>query len=79
MQTKSLPVAEMSRILNTTQFAVRRLIRSQQLRAVKVGGQWRVLTADVQEFLDTMANRPSRLDSWSPNEATETSPVRETI
>ena len=58
----SHPVSETSRILGTTDYTVRRLIKSRKLRAVKVGNQWRVLQSDLDAFLDAGANRPASPD-----------------
>jgi len=58
VSTNSFPVAEASRILSTSDFTIRRLIRAKELRAVRVGGQWRVFEEDLQAYLDQCANRP---------------------
>ena len=58
MSGNAFPVSETSRILKTSNFTIRRLIKSKELRAVKVGGQWRVLKADLQAYLPEKANRP---------------------
>ncbi len=58
MSTNSYPVAETSRILNTSDFTIRRLIKTKQLRAIRIGGQWRVFEDDLRNYLDGCANRP---------------------
>src|SRR5437868_3164691 len=61
----SYPVGETSRILSTSDFTVRRLIRSKQLRAVRIGGQWRILAEDLHAFLEGCANRLREPDTGS--------------
>jgi excisionase family DNA binding protein len=68
MSDNYLPIAETSRMLKTSDFTIRRLIKSRELRAVKVGGQWRVFEADVEEYLAEKENRPMR-ERASPLEA----------
>jgi excisionase family DNA binding protein len=58
MSNSSLSIVETSRMLKTSAFTIRRLIKSRELRAVKVGGQWRVFEEDLQDYLADKANRP---------------------
>jgi len=67
----SLSVAEASRILSTTELTVRRWINSKQLRAIKVGRQWRVLPDDLEAFMGAGANRPP---NQAPTEAATPNP-----
>ena len=38
----------------------RRLINADEIRAHRIGWQWRVFEADMQDYLDREANRPCR-------------------
>lgn len=58
MSTSSYPVSVTAKALNTTEFTIRRLIKSKQLRAVRIGGQWRILAEDLEAYLNAVANRP---------------------
>jgi len=58
MSDNYFPIAETSRMLKTSDFTIRRLIKSKQLRGVKVGGQWRIFEADLEEYLAEKENRP---------------------
>jgi len=58
MSANSYPVSVTAKVLNTTEFTIRRLIKSKQLRAVRIGGQWRILAEDLESYLNAAANRP---------------------
>ena len=51
---RMLTLADVAEILNTSVAQVYALVRRKDLRAMKLGGrgQWRVLPADLQEFID---------------------------
>jgi excisionase family DNA binding protein len=46
-----LTLEEAARRLNTSPFSVRRWIREGKLRGTKIGGEWRVEVADLEEFI----------------------------
>jgi excisionase family DNA binding protein len=58
MSTNSFPVSETSRLLNTSDFTIRRLIKTKELRAVRIGGQWRIFEEDLHAYLNDRENRP---------------------
>jgi excisionase family DNA binding protein len=58
MSTNSFPVSETSRLLDTSDFTIRRLIKAKELRAVRIGGQWRIFEEDLQAYLNDRDNRP---------------------
>jgi excisionase family DNA binding protein len=58
MSTNSFPVSETSRLLNTSDFTIRRLIKTKELRAVRIGGQWRIFEEDLRAYLSGRENRP---------------------
>jgi excisionase family DNA binding protein len=61
MSTKSFPVSETSRLLNTSDFTIRRLIKTKELRAVRIGGQWRIFEEDLVAYLNDRENRPREM------------------
>jgi excisionase family DNA binding protein len=46
-----LSVAEVANLLGVSQDIVRARIRSKQLRAGKIGGQWRIRPEDLAEYM----------------------------
>lgn len=46
-----LTVNEVAAILRLSPFTIRRWIKEQKLRAVKVGSVWRVYKVDLEKFL----------------------------
>jgi excisionase family DNA binding protein len=63
VSTNSYHVAETSRLLNTSAFTIRRLIKTKQLRAVRIGGQWRIFEEDLLAYIDDWANRPREVSA----------------
>lgn len=55
IKTKMLTVGQVATQMNVTGEFVRNLIRSGKLRAYKLGG-WRVLPADLDEYIDAQSN-----------------------
>lgn len=50
-------VHDAAELLKVKESTVRALIRDKQLRAVKVGKEWRIAQIDLTEFLNENANR----------------------
>lgn len=48
-----LTVKETAALLKTTRQQVRKMIANEELPAVKVGREWRVLKAGIMEFFET--------------------------
>ena len=55
-----LTVHEAADLLKIKESTVRSLINNKQLRAVKVGKEWRIAQVDLENFLNANANRESR-------------------
>jgi excisionase family DNA binding protein len=53
-----LTVHDAAAKLQIAEETVRGLIRDKQLRAIKIGKEWRIATVDLLEFLNANANRP---------------------
>ena len=51
-----LTIEEVAEKLEVHERTIRGYIKRKELRAVKVGGRWRISTGDVQAFLDRRAN-----------------------
>ena len=51
-----LTVHEVAELLNVRESTVRTLINDKQLRAVKLGRDWRIAVKDLEAFLDEHAN-----------------------
>lgn len=47
-----LSIVGASRALNVSETTVRRLIDRKELKAIRVGGQWRIDTVVIQRYLD---------------------------
>jgi excisionase family DNA binding protein len=70
-----LSVKEVAELLKVGEVAVRSWIRNADLRAVNVGREWRIAPADLENFLQRHANRPSddgRTNRPPPDEAGST-------
>lgn len=52
-----LTVHEVAEKLKVKDATVRTWVRDKQLRAIKFGREWRVLTKDLEDFLSAHANR----------------------
>jgi excisionase family DNA binding protein len=57
MSSCALSILNVSRILSVSENTTRRLVRSGQIRASRVGQQWRVTEADLRAFLWEKSNR----------------------
>lgn len=55
-----LTSAEAGEILRATPRQVTILCARGDLRATKLGGEWRIAEEDVRDFVDTLANRTRR-------------------
>jgi excisionase family DNA binding protein len=51
-----LTVKEVAQVLRLSEEAVRRLLRSKQLRGYTVQNSWRIRQEDVEEFLERQSN-----------------------
>jgi excisionase family DNA binding protein len=62
MASDLMTVEEAARRLGVTPPTVLRWVKSGELRAIRLGGKagWRVSAADLQEFVDSRANRPPK-------------------
>ena len=56
LQRPLLTVHEVAELLKVRESTVRTLINDKQLRAVKLGRDWRVAVKDLETFLDEHAN-----------------------
>jgi len=53
--TRLLTVAEVAAVMRVSRMTVYRLIRRAQLKAIRVGRNYRVRQADLDEYLDSQA------------------------
>lgn len=72
MERRFLTLADVSDVLNISAAQAYALVRSKDLRAIKVGGrgQWRIADADLEEYIQRMYEETERLldeGSDSPN------------
>ena len=58
MFRSALSITKISRILDVSENTTRRLITSGQIRASRVGQQWRVFQSDLDIYLTERSNRP---------------------
>ena len=56
-----LTVKETADLLKTTRQQIRKMIANEELPAVKVGREWRVLKAGIMEFLKEICEGPYRI------------------
>lgn len=54
-----LTVHEVAELLKVKEATVRAWINDRSLRAVKFGREWRVAYKDLEQFVESHANRPS--------------------
>ena len=56
VQTRFLPLTDVAEILNVSAAQARALVRSGELRAIKVGGrgQWRVEASELEAYIERM-------------------------
>lgn len=55
-EVRFLPLTDVAEILNVTVTQARALVRSGELRAIKVGGrgQWRIEKAELEDYIERM-------------------------
>lgn len=58
MSAAALSITKISRVLDVSENTARRLITSGQIRASRVGQQWRVFPSDLDAYLTERSNRP---------------------
>ena len=51
-----LDVGGLAGYLNVSESTIRRMIRSKEIRAYKVGGTWKFKLEDVEEYLEQRSN-----------------------
>ena len=51
---------EIARILRVSSVTIGRAVRDGRLKAIRVGGQWRILGADVQAYIEIGTQRALR-------------------
>jgi excisionase family DNA binding protein len=61
MNKSALSVTKVSIELGVCRRTTLRLIESGELRAHRIGGQWRVFLSDLQDYLGATSNRPQTL------------------
>lgn len=56
VETRFLPLTDVAEILNVSAIQARALVRSGELRAIKVGGrgQWRVEKTELEDYIQRM-------------------------
>jgi excisionase family DNA binding protein len=52
-----MTVHETASVLKVKESTVRTWIREEKLRAIKFGREWRITVVDLEQFLDTNANK----------------------
>ena len=57
LQQQAFSIAQLARRLDVCERTARRLIEGGELKAYRVGRQWRVFEPDLQEYLARQANR----------------------
>lgn len=58
MNNRALPRSEAAVRIGASERTVDRLIRSQKIRAHKVGSRWKIFEADLDVYLGLCANMP---------------------
>jgi excisionase family DNA binding protein len=68
-----LTLADVAEVLNTSAAQVYALVRSQQLRAIKIGGrgQWRVEASELEAFIQRMYDETEQFVAMHPFGKTE--------
>ena len=57
--TKTKSIAQVRLVLGVSDSTIRRILRRCELRAYRVGRQWRITESDLDAFLAARANRPA--------------------
>lgn len=52
-----LTLQETADLLKLSEATTRGLIKSREVRAIRIGREWRIAVRDLEEFLDAHANR----------------------
>ena len=60
MDTMWLSVKQTSKYLNCSQLTIRRMLKSNRIRGIKVGSDWRVDAKYLANMIDQIANVHSR-------------------
>jgi excisionase family DNA binding protein len=60
MKPPLLTLDEVARRLNTSTFSVRRWIREGKLTGIKIGSEWRVDSADLEEYIRKGKSKPEK-------------------
>lgn len=55
-QTPMLTIHDVAQTLNVDQRTIRELIRKNELRAIKIGKEWRVTESDLDAYVNGHAN-----------------------
>ena len=55
-----LTTEEVARLLNTSEASVRRWLRKGEMRGTRVGEEWRVTRADLEEYIRSRVNVPKK-------------------
>ena len=68
MPSRFLTLADVAEVLNTSGPQVYALVRSGELRAIKIGGrgQWRVEAAELEAFIQRMYSKTEEFVSTHP-------------
>lgn len=61
-EVRFLPLTDVAEILNVTVTQARALVRSGELRAIKVGGrgQWRIEKAELEDYIQRMYSQTQK-------------------
>jgi excisionase family DNA binding protein len=54
-----LSIYEVADLLKVSDKTIRRLVRANKIKAMKVGHSWRINRADLQIYLDKHSNKPN--------------------
>ena len=55
-----LTTEEVARLLNTTEASVRRWLRKGEIRGTRIGDEWRIRRADLEEYMRSRVNIPKQ-------------------
>jgi len=55
MMEQLLTPEQVASVLQISHYKVRDMLRDKEIKGVKVGGQWRIRPADLQEYLQRIA------------------------
>ena len=69
MDDQALSISRLAERLDVSGRTARRIIESRQLKAHRIGRQWRVFEADLQDYLARQANRQTSRQSGAGGHA----------